>query len=251
MLKVINCGQGNWNEVHSDSHIIFYDFGASQRYTAGQITSLISSRMSKIKNKKFTIVISHWDLDHFQALRHCTVNDLSNCSAIYGPSNIPNTIVYNDVVSKMSSYKIPFFGISSTSNEGRAIKLSRISSTRSVDVYRAGPGRSRNQTGIVLAIKGRDKVAILTGDHHYPKILNAINGKYSGREIIMVTPHHGGNAGKLVVDSWNEEFSSVTCPISVGDNSYGHPGANINELRRLEGAPPAQTIIDGDLCYHL
>ncbi|MCW7552733.1 hypothetical protein NX722_08780 [Endozoicomonas gorgoniicola] len=164
-LSVINCGQGNWNEIHTDNEILIYDTGASSRYKTSEIQDLVEKRFSTFKNKEICIIISHWDMDHFQALKYLSDHHLRGIKYIYGPSNIPNSNVYKSTVEHLKSKNVGLTLISpSTKRTGRAINLNQVSSSNSVDVYRAVNGRSRNQTGIVLVIKGNSKITILTGD---------------------------------------------------------------------------------------
>ncbi|USE70587.1 hypothetical protein CTT31_16270 [Pseudoalteromonas maricaloris] len=254
-LTVVNCGQGNWNEVHSSEYVLVYDFGASQRYSDRQVKDLISRRMRAMNGRRYTVIISHWDMDHFQALKFCSPTQLADCDAVFGPDNIPDTLVYRDTIEHLESNNVAIVCLRSTiSRKGREITLSSIYSSATIDVYRASAGSSRNQTGIMLAIKGKNKVALLTGDHHYPKILDAVStSSFSDRGVILVTPHHGGEAGYLSVSRWQTAFPNIECPISVGDNSYGHPQQNISRLQALEGKMPKLTVIanDNDIEYLL
>lgn len=249
-MVVVNCGQGNWNEIHSESEVLIYDMGASSRYTGPQIKCLVNNRFSEFKEKSVGVVISHWDMDHFQSLLHLESNHLSNISYICGPSNIPASNVYMSTIEHLTSNRVNFQLIAPTyARSGRSIALNQLSSSRTVDVYRSVSGSSRNQTGIVLAIKGEGKVALLTGDHHYEKIYDAIKTKYTNRDIILVAPHHGGRAGSLDITCWEAEFNSVECPISVGDNSYNHPSQNIKNLESLQKSVPRRTDNFGDVVF--
>ncbi|MBB6611773.1 hypothetical protein H7F15_12045 [Pontibacter sp. Tf4] len=74
-LVAMNVGQGNWNEVHfKDGNVILYDIGASVRFTAKCIDSVIRrSKIIRVLNEgeaaiKCTLIISHWDIDHYQAI---------------------------------------------------------------------------------------------------------------------------------------------------------------------------------------
>ena len=68
-LRVVNCGQGNWNEIHTKSETLVYDLGASSNFNQFQVQSLVARRFASFSNRKIDIVISHWDMDHFQALK--------------------------------------------------------------------------------------------------------------------------------------------------------------------------------------
>jgi beta-lactamase superfamily II metal-dependent hydrolase len=247
-LVVVDCGQGNWNEIHSNEKILIYDMGASSHYTVTRIKKLISSRFSTFQNKNLIVVISHWDMDHFQSLKYLEFSQMQQIVAVYGPSNLPASNVYNDTMNNLRSNNVKCFFIAPTSKRnGRSIDLNLIFSSNAVDVYRAVGGNSRNQTGIILAAKGIDKIALLTGDHHYDKIFNAVENKYTKRDIVFVAPHHGGNSGNLSVKQWLTEFGKIECPISVGVNSYNHPNQNISGLTQLQKRYPDTTQLKGNI----
>lgn len=251
-LIVVNCGQGNWNEIHSKSEVLIYDTGASSRYSSTQIKNLVTKRFSQFKGKSIGIVISHWDMDHFQALKHLDKKQLSQINSVFGPSNIPPSNVYKSAIEHLMTNNVNLRLIPPTTNRsGRAINLNQLSTSKNVDVYRSVSGNSRNQTGIVLAIKGDKRVVFLTGDHHYEKIFDAINKKYTGRDTVVVVPHHGGESGNLILSDWKSEFSVIECPISYGDNSYDHPNQNISVINLLQGGPPKTTYTQGDLNFSI
>jgi beta-lactamase superfamily II metal-dependent hydrolase len=104
-------------------------------------------------------------------------------------------------------------------------------------MFRATPGRSRNQTGIVLGVRGQHRIALLTGDHHYDKVLAAASKvpTFCQQPCVLVTPHHGGLAGNLAAADWLAVFPNMTTPISCGNNSYGHPMADVAlELKAMQ-----------------
>lgn len=249
---IVNCGEGNWNEIYFDKELLIYDIGASVLYSQSDVKNLINSRFSNYSNKKINIIISHWDMDHFQSLKYLTPKQLKNINAVYGPNNIPNTNVYNDTINNLTKNRVKYYSIPPTvSFRKRFIDLNLLKSVNNIDIYRSTKGKSINQSGIVLIIKGKNKLAILTGDHHYPKIFNAIKNKYTKKDAIFVIPHHGGKAGRLVTSDWQSEFSDITCAISVGKNIHNHPNQNIKNIEKLHKYPPDRTDKIGDITYNL
>lgn len=252
-LTVVDCGQGNWNEISTTHDVLIYDMGASQSYSEIQTKTLVSGRRKIHGNKNTVIVISHWDMDHFQALKYLESDQLGGIKAVYGPSNIPPTNVYRDMIRHLKDYDISCgFIPPTTKRQGRRIDLNLLLSTVDIDLYRATSGSSRNQTGIVLGVNGvRGKILLLTGDHHYNKILNAIEDRYDDKDVILVVPHHGGEAGTISVADWRNKFKSIDCVISVGSNSYGHPNQNLRKLEKLQGSSPKRTDQNGNVIYEI
>lgn len=252
-LTIVDCGQGNWNEISTTHDVLIYDMGASQSYSEIQTKTLVSGRRKIHGHKKTVIVISHWDMDHFQALKYLESDQLGGITAVYGPSNIPPTNVYRDMIRHLKGYDISCgFIPPTTKRQGRRIDLNLLLSTIDIDLYRATSGSSRNQTGIVLVVKGaEDRISLLTGDHHYNKILNAVRNRYCKNDVILVVPHHGGEAGTISVADWRNKFKSIDCVISVGSNSYGHPNQNLRKLEKLQGSSPKRTDQNGNVIYNI
>ena len=253
-LNVIDCGQANWNEISSACQRIFFDVGASRKYTAAEVKSLVTARNLTTDGRDTHIVISHWDIDHYQALLAFTPADFQTVKSIVGPSQIPDTATYQRVEKMLVSHNLNFTTMGPAKPDTKCIVLKFEKKTGPYSFYRATPGRSRNQTGIVMVAEGDKKVAILTGDHHYEKILEAVKGRYHGKQCILVSPHHGGHAGTIETSKWQAEFSKIITPISVGrDNPSNHPIQGVvDDLKVLQGGvDPEQTQNDGDITYPL
>jgi beta-lactamase superfamily II metal-dependent hydrolase len=115
-----------------------------------------------------------------------------------------------------------------------------------IRIFRASAGKTRNQTGIVLGILGPHKNALLTGDHHYPKLLDVTCHLYKVNPLVLVVPHHGGHAGKLDAQAWLKAFSNIETPISCGKNIWNHPYAHIlSKLSIMQGnkSPPLTKVL--------
>lgn len=241
-LSVVNCGHGNWNEVITDKLRLIYDVGASRSYSAAKLRKLVQSRGISAEHRRLVIFISHWDIDHYQALLAFDQADLKKVRAVYAPSQLPDTATFKRVRNVLDQNKIPFraLGPANKLTGQRTITLTEYSRQGPFRVFRATPGRSRNQTGIVIGVEGPEMVALLTGDHHYEKVLAAAQVYYAGKPCVLVTPHHGGHAGCPDADCWLNVFPSLQTPVSCGPNSYGHPYPwVVKELREMqEGKNP-------------
>lgn len=238
VLSVVNCGHGNWNEILTDDLRLIYDTGASRSYTWARIRSLVRSRKIAEEERRVVVFISHWDIDHYQALLAFTNRDLAKIDAVYAPTQLPDTATFKRVRDRLSQNKVRFEALEPAGQASgkHTITLSQISSQGPFRVFRATPGRSRNQTGIVIGVEGAKKVGLLTGDHHYEKVLQAAKALYPKKPCILVTPHHGGRAGQPSAANWLGVFQSLETPISCGTNSYGHPYDDVlDELTKMQG----------------
>ena len=236
-LSVIDCGHGNWNEIRTDNLRLMYDVGASRLYDASQIERLVQSQAIGAQGVEVKIYISHWDVDHYQSLLKFTDADLKVISEVTAPSQIPDTATCKRTMAMLDEHGISvrLLAPAPRANPGRTIDLVEIQQVGPLTVFRATAGRSRNQSGIVLCYEGQSKLALLVGDHHYEKILNAIQGRFpSAKDCVFVVPHHGGNAGSIDVSAWRVLFSSFETAISCGQNAWDHPLVdNLNGLSGL------------------
>ncbi len=251
-LSVINCGHGNWNEIRTDSLRLMYDVGASRMYDALQVERLVQSQAIGVQGIEVKIYISHWDVDHYQSLLKFTHADLSLITEVTAPSQLPDTATCKRTMTLLDNHKISVHLLppAPRATPGHTIDLIAIQRFGPLTVFRATAGRSRNQSGIVLCYEGQNKLALLVGDHHYEKILNAIQGRFpSAKGCVFVAPHHGGNAGSIDVPTWRALFSSFETVISCGDNAWDHPLAdNLDGLSELQNSLASwRTDHDGTL----
>lgn len=250
-LTVVDCGHGNWNEINTTTDRVIYDVGASRWFTKAQVRAVVAGRNLSSESRSISVVISHWDVDHYHALLEFNPAEFAKLRVVFTPSQVPNTETYRRVHKLLTAYGVVLAAVQPASRYGasREIVLEQHWQKGIFTIFRATPGRSRNQTGIVLGILGRNGVALLTGDHHYNKVLAAAGkiAEYGKNPCVLVTPHHGGLAGDPSAAAWLAFFSSLTTPISCGANSHGHPMANVEaELTAMQaGLAPWRTDVSG------
>ena len=96
-LTVVDCGHGNWNEIKTPTDRLIYDVGASRRFTATQVRNLVAGRNIANETREVSVVISHWDVDHFHALLKFQPAELAKLRAVFVPSQVPDTQTYKNV----------------------------------------------------------------------------------------------------------------------------------------------------------
>lgn len=250
-LTVVDCGHGNWNEIKTATDRVIYDVGASRWFTKAQVRALVAGRSIANETRSISVVISHWDVDHYHALLEFEPAELAKLRVVFTPSQVPDTETYRRVLKLLTAHGVVLAAQQPASRSGtsREIVLERHWHNGIFTMFRATPGRSRNQTGIVLGVRGQREVALLTGDHHYDKVLAAAAkmATYSQQPCVLITPHHGGLAGDPSAAAWLAVFSSLTTPISCGANSHGHPMAAVEaELTTMQaGVAPWRTDVNG------
>ncbi len=250
-LTVVNCGHGNWNEIETKTDRVIYDVGASRLFTRAQVRALVTGRNIADETRPISVVISHWDVDHYHALLEFAPAELARLRVVFIPSQIPDTETYRRVFRLLTDHGVALAAQQPAprSSASRAIVLEPHWHRGIFTMFRATPGRPRNQTGIVLGVCGQNQVALLTGDHHYGKVLAAAAQipAYAQQRCILVTPHHGGRAGHPSAAAWLAFFPHLTTPISCGANPYGHPMATVvAALRAMQaGVTPWRTDCNG------
>jgi hypothetical protein len=159
---VVNCGHANWNEVRSADHLYIYDTGACRSFNANEVRALVVRRTISAEDK-VTVIISHWDIDHFHALLAFEAAELDKIERVIAPDNIPETDTYVRVMTMLENHKIvvnsvPYASRSPHDRHQRSIELIPFAALGNIYLLRATAGASRNQTGIVLAVAGLAKV---------------------------------------------------------------------------------------------
>jgi len=250
-LTVVDCGHGNWNEITTRTDRIIYDVGASRWFNKAQVRAVVDGRKLLDETRPITVIISHWDVDHYHALLTFKPTELAKLRVVFVPSQVPDTETYRRVRKHLNQHRVAMVTLppAARKDDSREIVLHPIWREGIFTVFRATPGRSRNQTGIVLGVNGKNAVGLLTGDHHYDKTLAAVQqvACYGQRPCVLITPHHGGEAGYPSTWGWGNTFSGMTTPISCGPNSYGHPLTKVErELTAMQGGnPPVPTARNG------
>lgn len=253
-LNVYDVGHGNWNDlVLDDESRVAYDFGASRRWHQSEVRSLVNRIRSNggFRNLR-TAFISHWDADHYHAILQMTHVELNSIQSLVGPGPVPGTGTLARVISHLAQHGVPLFSIppaKKARGSGRSILLRRVHAGSSLSVFRATPGVSKNQTGIVLLADGTNKQAILPADHHYPKILAIICPPT--KPHVLVVPHHGGRAGMIDGNAWLRAIPKLEGIISWGPNQWGHPLKGVYSALSAICVNVLETNGNGDVCLSL
>ncbi|MGE7880298.1 aldolase [Peribacillus muralis] len=205
-LIVRDVGCGNWNEVKGDDFFLIYDLGGDIKFTDSDMELIFDK--AKI-NRPFFGIISHWDLDHYRALLDLDDSQLKLMKNIVVPSKMPSTLQLKSALRRLIHLGIKVDIILPSLKIGSRIDLISQGRVNNVELFRSSDGANINQSGIVLTIEGANKIGVLTGDHHYPQIYNAVLNIKSLKPYELVVPHHGGNAGNFDLTLWSSiPFSS-------------------------------------------
>ncbi|KOS61639.1 aldolase [Lysinibacillus agricola] len=208
-LIIRDVGCGNWNEIIWDDFHLIYDLGGDVKFKESEMNTIINRANL---TKKFNVVISHWDLDHYRAILDLNDTQIKLMENIVVPSKMPNTLQLNNAFNRLQSsgINIDILSPAHKTKSGRRIELVSQGKVNNLELFRSSDGSNMNQSGIVITIEGNEKIGVLTGDHHYPQIYNNVLNVTSVKSYVIVVPHHGGNAGEFNKNIWD------TLPLSEG-----------------------------------
>lgn len=166
--KVWNVGQGNTNSIcDSDNDVVLFDIGASCLYAKNKLLDIsapICKMILDVTNS--VLIISHWDLDHFNLLTVIEGDILSNFSCVLYPDDVIGATA-KEIEEKIQKYckdKIRRIApaVSSTPKK-RGIK--EIASGEHFTLFVGEESRSKNISGLLLSITTEEKTMFFTGDH--------------------------------------------------------------------------------------
>jgi beta-lactamase superfamily II metal-dependent hydrolase len=221
-VVVKNVGQGNWNELNKNGKpYLIYDFGCSYQFTTQKMLSLSDQRIKEYDSHHPTLIISHWDVDHYCLLKN--LRDFKCFRTIVArtpPPNLTSRMLYLRIEREIG---IRFIRLFNANGDGAPKDYLKplLPSGSIVQIYNAVKTRKRNSSGIVCKLETKDSVVMFTSDHHYDQIKKHISGRLKKENEIFIVPHHGGIAGKIVFP--NVGIIQRTAVVSVGKNQYGHP----------------------------
>jgi beta-lactamase superfamily II metal-dependent hydrolase len=230
-LTVVDCGHGNWNEIHGGGWKLVYDTGADARYTTARLAQLVRSRELSFC-KRLQVVLSHWDVDHYHALLGFNDDDFRPLHSVIAPHPTPGNATSTRVLQLLEHKRVAVQlipGAPRPGGTGRKTVLVPLHTTGALEFLRAVQSRSRNQSGIILIAKGLRAEAILTGDHHYSQVAEVLAERRECQRGLVV-PHHGGHAGSMSSEDWRA-FGIAQCFISEAGR-YQHPRTGV--LRFLD-----------------
>ncbi|MFJ9385208.1 hypothetical protein ACIROD_15875 [Peribacillus sp. NPDC101481] len=222
-VVVKNVGQGNWNEIYSNNKCrIIYDLGASIHFSKLEVKKVIQSTNAFFDRP--SLIISHWDVDHYKAIFQIEDTLLKQLCCVFCPSKLPNlTSKRAFKILQNSCWCINAISPSNLRIVKRRVSLELMIRNSNFSLFRGEKSSDRNKSGLSIAIWSKKEAVIMAGDHYYSQIFDDIYKSIPvGMKLNIVTPHHGGEAGKL--DSYVGRIPRVNKAVtSTGKNSYGHP----------------------------
>lgn len=225
VLEVVDVGQGSTNLIYDKNTLTIFDFGVSMNYSKKMCQGILDSLSDLFKkSQRKSLIISHWDCDHYNLLS--VMDDaLMGCfCCIFVPAKMIS-LTAKQVVNRLRkncSFIRTFNPMPRTKK--RNIGILPVITKKNYELYVGEQSSSINKSGLALVLKGSSDIAILCADHSnyqiwdciYPSIIHSDDIK-----LHIVVPHHGGDCGKISVKYLNAQAGDAA--ISVGKNKHKHP----------------------------
>lgn len=236
-VEIVDVGQGSTNLIQSNGVLTIFDFGASVFASKSKLKSIANEITHKSDNLyKTSLIISHWDCDHYNLLTVLDDNWLRRFCCVFFPAEVIS-LTSKQVVKRLFSnckyictFKSPLVKVKGTA------EIVPIISKSNYTLYIGKKSKSINKSGLALAVKSSNDVTILGADHTNKQIWEGIYShsidKLAYNRLNVVVPHHGGKCGKINMS--HICINPGIAAISVGKNTYKHPNqATIDDYENL------------------
>ena len=240
-VQVNNVGQGNWNEIRTRNRTrVVYDIGTyiHKHSRDAYVDTLIISHQY---TRKPSLVISHWDLDHYNCLLFMTPKERKQFSQLIVTTTLPSLTPFRLLQYYVMNTRVQVSLIDNGSPLLKSITnyIDVINPLLKLFVCPMKMGTSKfntNESGLILDIDDNNKNILLTGDCSYDQANEAVRQSFvhinQDKNHYLVVPHHGGgknpdyyppqhcimNTAVISVDELKKDKTG-----KVVRNRYGHP----------------------------
>ena len=239
-ITVWDVGQGNTNCISDKTNLTIFDFGTSFYYSKTKQNAILNAHKEFIKgHDRVSLIISHWDIDHYNLL--CVASDefLENICCIFYPS-VGIGLTMAQVAARIQKNCCYRRAIVSSQKTSRRCGIQKVCEGDRYALFIGEESKNKNNSGLLLSIFNDKATAFLTADHSNHQVWNCLFASaYTGiQELHIVVPHHGGDCGRTAIP--NEIIPGVGA-VSVGSNLYGHPKPKTISAYRTAGFKVMQT----------
>lgn len=223
---ILDVGQGSANFICDASNLTIFDFGTSIYAKASDMSNIVKTHCSYFnKASSISLIISHWDCDHYNLLTSVDDAFLKNLCCVFVPDNVISLTAKSVVkrLEKNCKYIRTFSSPNRTVK--RKVGMQLVATQSNYDMFIGEKTTDINNSGLALAVHGSKSTMMLTADHStrqvwdymYPQIIS----KVKSNTLNLTVPHHGGNCG--TIKSLKKLPNAGAAVVSVGQNSYKHP----------------------------
>ncbi len=224
-IEVVDVGQGSTNLIQSNKRLTIFDFGASIFVSKTELKRIADKIVYKFDgSSKPSLIISHWDCDHYNLLTVLEDTWLSKLCCVFFPAEVIS-LTSKQVVKRLLNKCNYICTLKSPSMKKGTTGIVPIISRQNYVLYIGKKSKSTNKSGLALAIKSTTDITILGADHNnkqiwegvYPHLLS----EFHFNRLNIVVPHHGGKCSKIEISHLRAKAGIAA--ISVGKNTYKHP----------------------------
>ncbi len=226
-IEVFDVGQGNTNAIYDDSNVTFFDFGASIFYSKYKLLDISNDIFNKFKHHNKSLIISHWDCDHYNLLTVLSDNLFRQFCCVFIPAQVI-TLTAKQIIKKIQTNCLWFRTFTPTKSHNKRVGLTPVISTPEYILYIGEQSRNSNLSGLALTFQKNNTTTIFSADHSNYQIWSVLYPslcKQQNTRLNIIIPHHGGKSTRTKIPS----ITGIPCiaAISVGKNPYKHPNQHI------------------------
>lgn len=233
-VSVWDVGQGNTNCISDERNLTIFDFGSSFYYSQKKQNMILEAHWDFIKkHERVSLIISHWDIDHYNLL--CAVPDtfLQNICCVFYPSlGIGLTMIQvAEKIKRNCNYRN---AINAPQKASRNCGIVKVFEGNNYALFTGENSNNKNHSGLMLSVFNNNATAFLTADHSnyqiWDRLCASINTTINPLHVVI--PHHGGHCGNTPIP---HGIHPGVAAISVGSNMYGHPKSKTISAYRKAG----------------
>lgn len=165
-VEIVDVGQGSTNLIYDKYNLTIFDFGASIYASETTLKKIVFTIQNRFKNfDRASLIISHWDYDHYNLLTVIDEQILKNFCCIFIPSAIIS-LTAKQMVNKLTNNCKYITTFSSKAPKiKRNIDIRPVITKDSYTLYVGEKSKDKNKSGLMLAIKSCKDITILGADH--------------------------------------------------------------------------------------
>lgn len=240
MLKVNNVERGNWNEIIVRNKVrIVYDIGTNKEKKSWNGVKFLADKHKY--DSKPTLIISHWDLDHYNVFLFMKNTDREQFSQIIVASTLPSLTPFRLLQDVVKHTKVKVVLVDNVFAKSlSSLKLMNVNNSQLklfvCPLTMNGGKLNTNESGLILDVDDEDKNILLTGDCTYEQASEAIKQSYvridQNKDHYLVVPHHGGGHNPKYVTPQHCILKGAIISVDelikdktnkVARHKYGHP----------------------------
>ncbi len=177
-IEVVDVGQGSTNLIQSNKRLTIFDFGASIFASKTELKRIADKIAYKFDvSSKPSLIISHWDCDHYNLLTVLDDTWLSTLCCVFFSAEVIS-LTSKQVVKRLLNNCNYICTFKSSSLKKGTTGIVPIISSNNYVLYIGGKSKSTNKSGLALVIKSTTDITILGADHNNKQIWGHISAYF-------------------------------------------------------------------------